>query len=403
MLAGMDFPLPSHLLMPIQLGQTLLQYQRLNAACASARNGSPGWNGQAWNLPLWSGLPNPAAPWLESQKSEQRKRIEACFAGARRYLDAPATTMLRSIDPIWQEGTTRLLDYGGRGMPLLIIPSLINRYYILDLTPQTSIVAYLKKQGYRPFIVDWSAPGEQERSFGIDDYVTQRLLPMLAHVQHATSQKPVVIGYCMGGMLALALSQLKQADIRALALLATPWDHHADDVAFPHRDTRLHANLLNLLDPIGALPSVVIQSLFALASPLSFEQRFSKFAGYDSGSAQARLFVELERWTEDGVSLAAPVTRECITQWWQQNLPYRHRWKILGETINPSRVALPAFLAIPQNDRIVSAQSALALANVLPNATLQRPAAGHVGMIVGSGAHKGLWEPMARWLSQLPR
>ena len=65
---------------------------------------------------------------------------------------------------LWQEGTTRLLDYApAGGMPVLAVPSLVNRAYILDLAPDNSLMRYLAGLGLRPFLVDWDAPGEVER------------------------------------------------------------------------------------------------------------------------------------------------------------------------------------------------------------------------------------------------
>ena len=130
----------------------------------------------------------------------------------------------------WQSGSTRLLDYGTRnvcGLPVLVVPSLINRYYILDLRSGHSFLRTLESLGFRPFVVDWGCPGPDEARFTLTDYIAGRLDQALDAVRAITGQAPVVLGYCMGGLLALALAVRRQPDIRALGLLATPWDFSA--------------------------------------------------------------------------------------------------------------------------------------------------------------------------------
>ena len=71
---------------------------------------------------------------------------------------------------LWREGTTRVLDYGDPargGVPLLVVPSLINRAYILDLSARSSLLRWLADQGFRPFLVDWGRPGIDERGRGL--------------------------------------------------------------------------------------------------------------------------------------------------------------------------------------------------------------------------------------------
>src|SRR3546814_17470322 len=102
---------------------------------------------------------------------------------------------------------------GGRrgGIPVLVVPSLFNRGYILDLSAGRSFLRWLADQGFRPFLVDWDSPGEAERRFDLTDYVAGRLEAALNVVLDATGGRPVaVLGYCMGGLLALALAQRRR-------------------------------------------------------------------------------------------------------------------------------------------------------------------------------------------------
>ena len=78
---------------------------------------------------------------------------------------------------IWSEGGTRLLDYGqdNHALPVLFVPSLINRAYVLDLAEGHSMLRWLARQGVRPLLLDWGWPGEVERRFTLTDYVAGRM------------------------------------------------------------------------------------------------------------------------------------------------------------------------------------------------------------------------------------
>src|SRR5262249_55897057 len=133
---------------------------------------------------------------------------------------------------IWSAGTTKLRDYhpAGADLPvILVIPSLINRLDILDIDASHSLLRTLAAEGFRPLVVDWDIPGDEEEGFSLDDYMTKRLLPVFDRLTGA--EKVHVFGYCMGGLLALALAALRPERTATLTLLATPWDFHKPDPA----------------------------------------------------------------------------------------------------------------------------------------------------------------------------
>jgi polyhydroxyalkanoate synthase len=319
--------------------------------------------------------------------------------GIEAYRDHPYRRALPEPPVIWHKGTTRLLDYGPPdGAPVLVVPSLINRAYILDLAPGQSLLRYLSAQGLRPFLVDWGAPARDERRFGLTDYVTQRLEPAAQAACDEAGAAPVVLGYCMGGLLALALAQRQPQNTRGLALLATPWRFHAERAE--------HARLLGALaEPItqsyaalGEVPVDVLQALFFSQDPLLALRKFSRFAELAPDSAAARGFVALEDWLNDGVPLALEVARECLGGWYGADLPGRGLWRVAGEAIRPAAIGQPSLVIVPAQDRIVPPATAAALAEELPRAERMMPPFGHIGMIVAREAPNAVWAPLASWL-----
>jgi len=181
-------------------------------------------------------------------------------------------------------------------------------------------------------------------------------------------------------------------------LLATPWDFHAGR-APPARFFGLIADCLPLLcDEHGTLPVDLIQSLFFLLDPFIAERKFTHFAALDPNSNEARAFVALEDWVNDGVPLAAAVARDCARSWYGDNAPARSQWRIGSETVDPKLLRAPALVVVPSRDRIVPPRSAEPLAAALGGATVLRPRLGHVGMMSAARAPAMLWNAIADWL-----
>ncbi len=335
-------------------------------------------------------------------------RLGAMMTGIEAYRGHPYRRRLPEPPVLWQEGTTRVLDYGTCGAELepgaptaLFVPSLVNRGYVLDLLPGRSLLRWLAGQGLRPLLVDWGAPGAAERRFDLDDYVAGRLEAAL-DAALAGGGPTAVVGYCMGGNLALALALRRQHQLAALALLATPWDFHASQAAQARLFASSAATIDAILEAFGELPVDLLQVFFASLDPTLALKKFCAFArlaamGPKAGR-RAEEFVALEDWLNDGVPLAARVARQCLVEWYGQNTPGRGLWRLAGEFVDAGRLELPSLVVVPASDRIVPPESARALVTLIPGSETMTPPSGHIGMVVGSSAERGLWQPLAAWL-----
>ena len=320
----------------------------------------------------------------------------ALVAGIAAYRRHPYARSLRDPPELWREGGSRMLDFGGAGPGVLFVPSLVNRAYVLDLSDDRSMLRWLASRGVRPLLLDWGWPGVAERQFSLTDYIAGRLDRAVAAIG-----RPVVLaGYCMGGLLALALALRRPELVAGLALLATPWNFHAPD---PAPAMRLAAGLPSLepaMQATGTVPVDALQAVFAALEPGQVADKYRAFGRMQQDDVRARSFVAIEDWLNDGVPLAAPVARETIALWYGANATWHGTWCVAGQPVRPAELDRPAFLAIPDRDRIVPAASAQALA-IIPGAVVHQPRAGHVGMVAGSRADAELWSPLLDWLRAL--
>jgi polyhydroxyalkanoate synthase len=389
-----------------------------SAAWPSLRRGSLDWNaslaarGTALVAALENADPDAFADAVAAEAAARYKRFLGAVDGYRKH---PYRRTLSDPPALWREGSTRVLDYRGTGEgaaageadmgaapPVLMIPSLINRAYVLDLSERRSLARHLAGQGLAPFLVDWGAPGEVERGFGLDEYILGRLMRAVDAVKAATGHGRVTLmGYCMGGLLALPVALARPDEIAGLALLATPWDFHCDGGAQARFAARVLAPWLPFFTAMGGVPVDVLQMLFASLDPCLALKKFLAFSDFAPDSPEAEAFVALEDWLNDGVELAPKVAEECLVGWYGENRPGRGAWRVGGTPVRPDALGVASLVVVPESDRIVPPGSARALAALMPAAQVIEPRAGHIGMVVGGRAVREAWAPLAKWLAGL--
>ncbi len=388
------------LALPFTLTLAMTEWASLTTACACAKHASASWS------PPETPLRN--AQLAQAVQREATLRLREFLNGIKRYHDSSYRRTVVSPPVIWRKGSACLLDYtrlcaGNMALlpPLLLIPSLINRYYILDLDEKKSFARYLSAQGIPCLILDWGEPEGAEMAYNCADYVTEILVPALNFIVASTGQKAVLGGYCMGGVLATALGLICPALTAGIALLATPWDFCAPGMAHLRLNNELCSQIEAQLSAEEKVPASLIHLLFCLQNPIGFQQKFRRFAQMPEGKegAKIRAFMALESWVNDGVPMAAAVAKECLLDWTQHNTLHSGYWEVKGSRINPSGSAMRVFAAIPKSDQIVPKSCAMPLAQAM-NASIIYPGAGHVSMVVGEKAKRELWEPFVAWYRQ---
>ena len=226
--------------LPLHLGTALMTWASSESAWQLWKRGSPNSNpssatADGLNEVLGEIAEADPGRFAAALHREIGRRLDRLAEGVLAYRRHPVCRTLDTPPAVWSEGNTRLLDYGAthrearrRGArAVLVIPSLINRWEVLDLTAEKSLLRAMAAEGLRPYLVDWGTPDAEERRFDLTAYIA-RLERALAFVARRARRAPVVMGYCMGGTLGVALAQRRPRKVAGLALLAAPWDFHAD-------------------------------------------------------------------------------------------------------------------------------------------------------------------------------
>lgn len=351
-------------------------------------------------LPVHVALANAAIMKMEARGQDGRALVAEMLRGIKLYQDHPYHRPPNKMPVVWRAGAARLYHCAARRpvAAALIVPSMINRSHILDLLPDKSFTRWLAAQGIDVYLLDWGDAAADDAAGTMDDMIMRRLLPAIdAAAEQAGRKMPLFgIGYCMGGTL-LAAAAVRSDKCAGLTFLASPWDFHAGDRVLQNHILAGTPSALQMMAARPALPVDWIQSVFAAVNEERTVHKFANFAAMRQNGREAELFVAVEDWLNDGLDLPAALARVCITEWYGENRPARGQWMVGGEAVTPGAITVPTLVVAPSRDRLVPADSAIALARAIPGAAVLNPDIGHIGMMTGRGA-EGVWGRVAGWM-----
>lgn len=336
--------------------------------------------------------------FLDSLTRQSSARMDSFVAGVRAYQSHPHRRALPPLPEVWKRGAATLRRASGDGPAVLYVPSLVNRAYILDLAADRSLMRASAAQGLDAYLLDWGDPTAAELAFTVTDYMEGVLIPAMEDLAARTGGPIRLAGYCMGGTLAAAAAVLRPDLVSRMALLAAPWDFHTESEAARALMRAMSVPLAVIVEAEGAASVDLLQALFASLDPTLTGRKFRSFANLDQTSEEARRFVELEDWLNEGVPLAAPVMKEVMEGWYGRNEPAGNAWRVADTVIDPAYVKAPTLALIPAQDRIVPPESARALAGAIPGAIVRDVPFGHIGMVAGGSAPKRVYGPLIEWL-----
>ncbi len=314
--------------------------------------------------------------------------MAAALVGLTAYQAAVRPAPPPPMPALASVGRATLRYYGGRGRMVVFVPSLINPPAILDLG-DTSLVRWMAAQGFRVALVDWGTPGPADRAMDMTGHVERLLIPLIEQLD----EPPVLVGYCLGGTLALAAACA--TPVAGIATIAAPW-HFAGYGAAAATMIEMWRAAEPACEALGVLPMEVLQAGFWRLDPARTIGKYENFGRLDPEAAAARAFVRLEDWANAGEPLPLAGARDLFERFLAQDLPGSGGWTVRGAAASPGRLTCPAVEFVSLTDRIVPAATAAGLA------ARRDLALGHVGMIVGGRARAMLWEPLAHWIAALP-
>jgi len=281
--------------------------------------------------------------------------------------------------------------------PLLIVPPCINKFYILDLQPENSLVRYGVEQGNTVFLVSWRNPTDASiNKASVDDYIEQGVINAISVAREIVKQDQLnMLGFCIGGtLLSTALAVLAargEHPASSLTLLTTFLDFRDTGVLQVFVDEPQVQLREQTLANGGLMMGRDLASTFSSLRPNDLVWNYVQ-SNYLKGNEPPPF--DLLYWNSDSTNLPGPMFCWYLRQTYlENNLKVPGKVKVAGEKIDLSKIDTPAFIYGSREDHIVPWQSAFDSLRILnpkkpENNRFVLGASGHIAGVINPAAKK---------------
>ena len=351
-------------------------------------------------------LPDPFAPFLGMTASVAGlERVEQIRRGAWVHAHTPRPPVgLTPHTEIHRQGKLVVRHYAPAkrnpdALPVVLVPSLINKAWILDLEPGRSLVHALAEAGHPVYLVDWGVPGEEDADQDVG-YVLLELLhrSIRRSCRHARADRCVLFGYCMGGTLAAMYTALRPQHVASLVVLNAPFAF-AEGGRFRQFTDPAHLDADTAIRRDTLLSVEVLKPAFKMLDPMG---NWTKYAGVEAASHDpaklARVMVR-ERWLEENVPIAGAFAHEFVTMAYQQDRLLDGTWTVRDEVVDLAAITCPLLVVMSERDFITPPAAAAPVAEAVSSRTVevQRLQTGHIGVVVGGMGPRTFYPMLDDW------
>ncbi|WP_309627349.1 class I poly(R)-hydroxyalkanoic acid synthase [Brevundimonas sp.] len=293
---------------------------------------------------------------------------------------------------VWRDELFELIQFDAatdkqHAVPLLIFPPWINKFYIMDLQPENSLIRWLSAQGFTVFVCSWVNPDKDKAGFGFDEYLEKGIYRAVEKTLEQTGSKTVnTVGYCIGGTLmgaALAhMAAKKDTRVAATTFFAAQHDFAEAGDLLLFTDEHWLNEIEQQMDAAGGvLPGAAMAETFnALrANDLIWSFFVSNYLMGKSPAAFDLLF-----WNADQTRMPKKLHMDYLRSMYGQNLLSQGEFTIGGIKVDLSKVKIPLYFQASREDHIAPMNSVYRSARAFSNAavTLTLAGSGHIAGVI---------------------
>jgi polyhydroxyalkanoate synthase len=299
-------------------------------------------------------------------------------------------------DVVWQSGRARLLRYRNDSIrwrpPLLFVYSLAGRAYILDLAPGNSMMERLRDEGFDVYLLDFGVPDERDAGNTLETYVVDYLGDALAAATRESGDHEInVVGYCLGGILALlGVASNPAWPVRSLTTIASPVNtRELGALTSLVRESSLDVD--DVIDETGNVPGNVIEYGFLAKRPTGYLTQYADLLESMWSDEYVTTYQLMTGWAHDQVPMAGATARDIVKNLIRSDsLGVRGTCALGGRQVDLKNVTVPFRSIIAEHDDIAPPASSAGLTELVGSSDAKevRLPGGHIGLMVGRTAHK---------------
>jgi polyhydroxyalkanoate synthase len=293
-----------------------------------------------------------------------------------------------------------------RPVPILLVFALMNRPYILDLRPGHSFVEFMLQHGYDVYLLDWGAPGIEDKNLKFDDYTLEYMPRAIRRMKEVSgSSEFSLLGWCIGAILTTIYAALRPDDgLRNLILLTAPLDFsNKESITFARWVDERYFDIDKVLGMFGNMPPEMIEYGAKALKPVeNYIGNYLRLWDNLDNPQVIDAWHAMNTWVTDNISLTGGAFRQLIVDLYRNDRLMQGTLTIRGQQVDLSHLRANLLTVIAEADHITPpCQSETVLAKVgSTDKTALRIPGGHIGIMAGSGASKRTWPQIDQWLAQ---
>ncbi len=223
-------------------------------------------------------------------------------------------------------------------IPLLMVFAIMNRPHVLDLRPGHSYAEYMLRHGYDLYLLDWGAPGPEDKNIKFDDYVLEYMPRVVRKLKKiAGAEEFSMLGWCLGALISTMYAALRPDDgLKNLILLTAPLDF-ADKSAggFTRWSSHEAFNADNLAAKLGNIPGEMIDTGAKMLKPVeNFFGSYTMLWDNIENPGAVDAWHAMNTWVRDIIPMSGAAYQQLINELYKENRLMEGTMTLRGETVD---------------------------------------------------------------------
>jgi len=309
---------------------------------------------------------------------------------------------------VYEENKLELLHYEPRtaeqyDTPMLVVWSLINRPYILDLQPDRSVVRRLLEGGHDVYMIRWNEPSRLDQHLGMADYVDRYIANCVDAVRERSEAEAVnLVGYCIGGALTAMYAARNPEKVNTLGQIAGTLCFEGDGGVLELWGADAYFDPESVVDVSGNVPADLLAGMFEMMDPVrnTVSKYVTLYERLDDADFVAN-FARMERWLDEGVGVAGTTYVEFMETVYQDDRLRRNELELDGRPVDVGNIDMPVLQIVGEYDDLVPKEASVPFNDVVGSdeTEIVEFPTGHIGISVSSSAHEEEWPRVAEWFA----
>ncbi len=308
---------------------------------------------------------------------------------------------------VYQDGKRKLYRYQARSkkvcpVPTLIVYAMVNRYTMLDLQSNRSVIRNLLDQGMDVYLIDWGYADRMDRHMTMDDYINGFMDDCVDHIGKQHQLDAInLLGVCQGGTFSAIYAALHPEKIKNLIAMVAPIDFETNDGLLFSWSKTMDVDLM--VDAYGIIPGDLMNQSYQMLQPFSLTvQKYVNLVDTMADADRLADFLRMESWIFDSPDQPGEVLRQFIKDLFQQNKLVKGEFEIGGQRVDLKQITMPVLCIYADYDTLVPPIASKKLLEHVGTKGEQELSfrVGLIGIFVSGKTQATLAPRIAEWVNQ---